>query len=220
MTYPHFGDPTVDRPLDLEALEQRAFRSRFDDGLLDLIVGLFLLAMGATMGTEWGGMAGIWAAVLLPQWYVLRKTITEPRVGYVQFGPTRQSLMRRKMLIMTLALGGSVLAGLVMWFLQARKDPALIEMLRPWGPTPFGLMLALMIGIGAALLGIGRGYVYAALIVVCVTGGHSLGFDLGPTLVVPGVVVTLWGAVLLRRFIVANPKQDPQLDRESRDGDD
>ena len=194
--------------LDLQDLEERTFRSRFDDGLLDLIVGLFVLAFGLSLGTSYGGLGGVWAAMLISLWYPLRRSITEPRMGYVEFSKPRQARMRRSMTWMGLALGLSVLAGVGMWVVFAIQDPAFADALRPLGPIPFGVMLGLLLAVGAKLLGIARGYVYAALVLACVTGAHLLGLedDLRLALIVSGAVITSAGAWRLASFLRDNPR--------------
>lgn len=194
--------------LDLDTLEERVFRARFDDGLLDLFLGIFVLGMGLTLGTEYGGMAAIWGAVLFPLWAPLRQKITEPRLGWIEPGPRRKASIRLRFGFMTLALSASALAGVVLWLLHAQQDTNLKESLRALGPTPFHAMLALMIAVGAAMLELKRGFVHAGLVLVLGVAGFLLGGDIGEGLVAAGVVITIWGAVLMRRFLRDHPVRE------------
>jgi hypothetical protein len=195
----------MDRTLDLQDLEERVFRSRFGDGLIDLFLGVFLLLMGSLLGTEAGGLAGVWGAMLFPMWKPVHDRLIVPRLGYVAFSEERRGKLDRKRLMMALALGVSLLAGVGMWVVSAHKDGRLMELLEPLGPTPFGFMLALMVAVGSRLLSLTRGYLYAAMILVFVAGGHLAGVDLGPSLLAAGVVVTVAGAVCLGRFLRSHP---------------
>ena len=199
-------------PLDLEAREERAFRSRFEDGLADVLLGLVLLAMGATFETEAGGLAGVWFACLVPLWHPLHRKLIEPRLGYVEFGPTRQALQRRKQLVMVLALGLSVLMGLGMWFVMAEGSEGLREAMRPLGPLPFLVALGTLIALAGFMLHLRRGFAYAAAIIGFGMLGHAWGDALRPGLLAAGALVTVCGAVLLTRFLRTHPVLEEPLD--------
>lgn len=82
---------------DLKQLERRAFRFTYQDGLWDILMGLFVVAMAITIYRPSSGyspmniigMVLIYAVVYGLFW-AAKKYITLPRMGQVRFGPTRQ----------------------------------------------------------------------------------------------------------------------------------
>src|SRR4030066_1985247 len=83
--------------LDLKQIERKAFRSTYEDGLLDIFMGAFVACMAITLyHPESGyspmniiGMILIYA-VLYSLFWAGKKYITLPRMGQVRFGPARQ----------------------------------------------------------------------------------------------------------------------------------
>ena len=85
---------------ELKALERKAYRSIFDDGIWDLFMGLIILSIGLStfIGTilnlpeGWdtiipGLILNIIAFLIF---YLGKKFITIPRMGFVKFGPKRK----------------------------------------------------------------------------------------------------------------------------------
>ena len=100
----------MSQPLDLKALERKAFRSTFQDGLWDLYFGCLLL-VNTFMFTFLENEQMPWliptlAFVLLAGsaalFWLGKKYITAPRLGHVKFGPER----RKKGLTLGLILAG------------------------------------------------------------------------------------------------------------------
>ncbi len=195
-------------PLDLDGREEAAFRSRFDDGLADLLIGLAVLAMGATLGTELGGMAGVWGALVVPLWLPLHKAITEPRLGYVEFGPGRRAKMRRKQLVLTGALGTTVLAGLLLWYLSAKDGAAVREALHGWEGLPFLASLAAVIVVAGVVVHARRALAYGGVLLLggLLTKDVAAMDPLRLALMIGGAVITATGAALLVRFLRSHPR--------------
>jgi len=87
--------------IDLKELEKKAYRSIFNDGLWDLFIGLIILTMG--LNTLFGSILNLpelWN-IIVPSlvgniiaflvFYLGKKFITIPRIGFVKFGPKRKS---------------------------------------------------------------------------------------------------------------------------------
>ena len=92
--------------LDATSLERAAYRSRWDDGLIDLFVGLSLLWIGvAWMWIEpLAGVAGVFPAVAVVPFITFRNRFIEERAGYVRFSEQRRRWERRNLLALV-ALG-------------------------------------------------------------------------------------------------------------------
>ncbi|MFX0105396.1 MAG: hypothetical protein ACFE75_07895 [Candidatus Hodarchaeota archaeon] len=87
--------------IDLKALEKKAYRSVFNDGLWDLFIGLIILTLGfSTLFGLLFNLPELWN-VIIPSlmgniiaflvFYLGKRFITIPRIGIVKFGPKRKS---------------------------------------------------------------------------------------------------------------------------------
>jgi len=82
---------------DLKQIERRAFRSTYQDGLLDILMGLMVVAMAITIYRPESGYSPMNTIEMLLIYAVVgslfwagKKYITLPRMGQVRFGSTRQ----------------------------------------------------------------------------------------------------------------------------------
>jgi hypothetical protein len=86
---------------DLRQLERKAFRSFFNDGLLEIFIGTLLLCMAAGDILDVIGVSYRWTypaiAVSVLAFIWAKKRVTQPRVGRVVFGEKRRA-NRRKLL--------------------------------------------------------------------------------------------------------------------------
>ncbi len=200
---------------ELETQEERAFRSRFDDGVGDLLIGFVILIMGASVGTEWGGLMGVWGALVVPLWVPLHRAVSNPRLGHVEFGPGRRAKVRKKKIWLSLGLGVTFLGGIAV-FMLSTDDPAAAadNASRPWAGLPFLGALALLLTVVGALIQTNRAYLYAGLLMgFGFTTREATGIDpLGLALLLSGACITLSGLSLLVRFLRAHPRlEDPEL---------
>ncbi len=106
--------------LDLKALEKKAWRSFFDDGLWDIYLGLLLGLMGissflnSTALSEDQAMMiylGLMLLVMAAFW-LGKRFVVVPRIGRVKF----KSKKRRKISVVLFA---SVIVGLIAWWFTA-----------------------------------------------------------------------------------------------------
>ena len=85
---------------ELKALERKAYRSIFDDGIWDLFMGLIILSIGLStfIGTilnlpeGWDTIIPVLILNIIAFliFYLGKKFITIPRMGFVKFGPKRK----------------------------------------------------------------------------------------------------------------------------------
>src|SRR4030042_5942793 len=83
--------------LDLKQIERKAFRSTYQDGLWDILMGGIVVAMAITIYRPESGyspsnivMMTLIYVVLYSLFWAGKKYITLPRMGQVRFGPARQ----------------------------------------------------------------------------------------------------------------------------------
>jgi len=181
--------------------ETDLFRAYWDDGLLDLLGGLALLVAGIGWETTLGPLATVQAPLWIALWIPLHRKIVEPRAGFVRFSlARRQSTTHR--LAWTLALGVGVFVLVAAVALLARGETVQPSARHLVAALPAALV-ALAAGIAAVLTGARRFLAYAVTLLAA--GAATVLLGLGPALplALGGLVATVSGGVLLRRFIRA-----------------
>jgi hypothetical protein len=132
--------------INLKSLEKKAYRSFFEDGLWDLFIGVIILSLGVSISlSALLNLPEIWT-VIIPVvflniiafliFYLGKKFITIPRIGFVKFGPKRKS----KELKLKLFLGAFFILNLVFFILPFTGVLSNIQ-LEP-------LVISLFLGVG------------------------------------------------------------------------
>jgi hypothetical protein len=186
-------------PLNPKTLEERVYRSRADDGLFDITLGLVYLGLGLLLRTDgYSGLTVIVVAVILP---VTVRPLLRARVGdYAKLRADRREKLRKWSREMELALLLGVTGGAV-YFAQDAEWASRFFAVRG---VPLMAMAAAMTLAGGLILRIPRigGYgvmVGAALVFPLVWG---IAPDLA--LMVLGVAVAAVGVMLFGLFIARN----------------
>ena len=189
---------------DLGAMEAQAYRSTFDDGLLDIFIALSLVGIGLLWLTDLAGLGGIVPVLLIPFWPLLRRRITEPRIGQVTWAPRRQAT-ERKGLFTLLLLGVLLLGAGITVFFYVRGSGGLDAVLRTWVPGLPAALVALGLGLGGLLFGLRRLGGYAGVLLVA--AAITVFFRLDPVhgLALAGGAVLILGCRVLWQFLRSNP---------------
>ena len=161
--------------LNIKALEKKAFRSFFKDGIYDVFLGLILLSLGLPMMlNEFGWIdyeTMTWPLVFaltlnigaLVFFIFGKKYITVPRLGFVRFGKSRKRKMRHVKLLLII----SALIGLVTFFLVLFKAlPVGGETGIPVVGVIFGIQVLIVFSLAAYFMDFTRLYLYAFLFAV------------------------------------------------------
>jgi hypothetical protein len=191
------------------SLESELYTGRFDDGLLDLCIGIGLLTIGFAWLAGHVALAGAVPALLIPVWLGLRKRITEPRAGRVEFSKERQRTERTG-LLGTLGVGvGALVAVLAagVWLRGGALDSGAWVALAPLIPA---LLVAVGLVVVSVLTGARRFLVYAAALVGLAALVTWRGGDPGLSLSLAGGLLCLWAGGIVARFVRAHP----DLERE------
>ena len=206
--------------VDLKELEKKAWRSTFQDGLWDIYFGLLFMGMGIyTIPQLFGIEDTLSLIMLLMIWqfssfgffFIGKKKITVPRIGFVKFGKKR-TIKRVKL---TIFLCFMVVLNVIFLFLpfsglDIRLD-AFTTML-----IIGTLFMILPISVVAYFLQFDRLYVIAVM------GGLGLSIAelLRPIVGSPlnsiftfssiGGIITMWGIVIFIQFLkeYPSPKKD------------
>lgn len=188
---------------DAKDLEDRVFRSFWQDGLLDCFSGLGLVAIGLAWVTDNVPLGAAVPALLVPIWALVRKRVTAPRLGQVRFNASRRGRERRKLSYGGLVLGLSAFAAVVLFLLALGRLDTVAPM--AWIAGLPAALLGLLSAVTALLWGLRRFHAYAALLAVGACAVVTLDVQPGWGFLVPGILVSFVGAVLLTRFLRRNP---------------
>jgi len=161
--------------LNIKALEKKAFRSFFRDGIYDVFLGAILLSLGLPLILNefgWIDYETITMPLLIPlignigalAFFIFgKKYITVPRLGIVHFGKTR----KRKMTHVKLLLAISVLIGVITFLLAVLKIlPVGGKTGIPAAGVIFGIQCLIIFSLMAYFMDFTRLYLYAFLFAV------------------------------------------------------
>lgn len=207
--------------ISLKEAERRAFTTRFQDGLWDILVGCILLLFAIAPFLSEMGLGDFWSsAIFVPFWalayliiHMLRKYVVIPRTGVVRFGPAR----RTRLLWLNALLLVILLAGLVLSLFWA--DTAGMPRWMPVPPIVMALALIMLVGSSAAayLLDFNRLYLYGLLAALSPLVGEWLYVRAG--VVYHGYPITFGfaagvaivsGVLRFIRFVRENPIPKPE----------
>ena len=192
--------------IDLKALEKKAWRSVFQDGLWDIYLGIILISFAVSAGLDKLSIdddlrMGSYISVMvfgMIVLYVGKRFITIPRMGTVKFGAERQK--RRN--IVRLVLFVSVLLGLLMWWLSSSL---LVD--GKWVmPLVWMLNMFLVFGLGAYFLEYERlyliGLLYALVLPVDMIVKAITKMDMDVYIFsTAGLIILVMGIAYLVRFM-------------------
>ena len=198
---------------NLKEIERRAYTSYHQDGLLDIIAGMYILGFGLgifmDMILDFGFgviiMPGGLIAVALPIWISAKRKITIPRIGFVKFrtgGTTKLTAIFIGLMVVGLGAFSvftlaTVQGGSRMWLDLIFQNGMLI--------VGFGsLAVCLLFGYS---MGLKRLYAYGVLSVIALVIGHFMRIFFAYILTALGITVMVVGVALLIGFVKKYPLQ-------------
>jgi len=198
--------------ISLKEAERKAFRTKTDDGLWDVLLGCFFLMfpiaiyLSPSLGDFWSSMVFLpfWGLVLLTI-LLVRKYVVTPRVGMVKFGQRRKTRLMKFVVLMVVINAIALVLGIV---------AAMTFGIVPGQLYSIFLGLILLIGFSAAayFLDLPRLYVYGLLLWISPIVGEWLwsqgyvshhGFPL--TFGVTSGIMIITGLVIFIRLLRDNP---------------
>jgi hypothetical protein len=195
----------------LKEIEKKAYMSYHQDGLLDIVIGLYALAFGIGISMDKilefsfaAIMPGILIAIVLPIWIQAKKKITMPRIGFVKFGARGSNKLFALLLGLSVA-GLGVFMLFSVFMIGQNGRPWWLEMLFQYGMIWIGLGAAVIGSLFAYTMGLKRLHGYGLLTFALFTSGHFLSVPFEYLLLAIGSVIIASGAALLVQFIRRYP---------------
>ncbi len=193
----------------LASTEAKVFHAYWQDGILDLIAGAGAVLIGVGWVLGYVLSVVLVPALVLTAWPILRRRITDPRLGRVRFSARRRFTMLHGM-IAVVSLG-ILLGGLTVTHVyRGTVTSQLVRWLAPGIPA---LILAALSLSAAAALGLLRFVGYAGGFVAAALLAAVLDADPGWAILLGGAVVCASGAVMLSRFLREFPPLAGDLDQ-------
>jgi len=197
--------------VDLREIEKRNYRATFEDGTAELLIGVWLIAFGLLLRTDYSFIGAVLPALLIPIWRDLHRRVSESRLGYVELGEERRqqtvaSNVRLGLMVMATLVGGALVYVRVVQT-GAVGGPKPLGL----GAVPLGVAIAALIGGAGWMYGIPRMIAYAAMVASVFVAGHLIGLYPPVYVALSGVPLLICGVVVLARFVrrYPVPSEDP-----------
>ncbi|MBC8504741.1 MAG: hypothetical protein ISR58_20525 [Anaerolineales bacterium] len=198
--------------LNLRDAERKAFGMTFQDGLWDIFLGLIIsqfaivpLLTDLGWGDFWSSMV-VLPIYLLALWGMryLKKFITTPRVGLVNYHQERKSKIRKITLITTATLLSGLGFGIVFFYSDAPDGS--------FFPAAFSIVAMVVFGGGAYFLDFPRLIIYGLLTALSPIIGQLLWINYGAahhgfpiTFGISAAVMIIVGVFMFIRFLQRYP---------------
>ncbi|NBD96239.1 MAG: hypothetical protein GVY11_07185 [Gammaproteobacteria bacterium] len=187
---------------NLDRLERSVYRSRFEHGLFDVLIGAFLVAIGLMLHAGLDYMPVIVFFIGVYAFKQAYRRLVEPRIGHVRLRAERRARLKAWR---WLTLGALVIAVFGLLVLRGLGWIDFPEAARPLVVTA---CLALPLALAAGLFGIHRWLVYAAAVLAGGWIEWRFGLAYGSSWYFSGGLVVAAGFALLLRFLRTHPDGD------------
>lgn len=190
---------------DLEQIERKAYQTIWEDGLIDIFVGLTLFLIGVFWVRQGSAYSAFVAPALIPFWAVARKRFSEPRTGVVNFSVERVAKENKKLRVLFLFGVFTLVIGVAWYFVgnknglfAAPPDTNLVAGL----PAVLLVIPAIIVAFAYELK---RFFVYATVLLISALPVIFLDLHPGWAFVPSGVCSVAIGSGLLVRFMHRYP---------------
>ncbi|UCG62258.1 MAG: hypothetical protein JSV52_02960 [Candidatus Zixiibacteriota bacterium] len=197
--------------ISLKEIERRAYRSTFQDGIYDILFGMIFLILAWIPALDKVNIPRTYGylLILLPvlMVWIGKRQITIPRLGAVEFGPTRRT---RKMLFLIVVAAFFFLNMPLLLMMGDGFGGGLLE--HAGIPVAAGLVVTPVIVVAGYFLDCPRMFVYAALMAFSIPQSSFMydfvgwPFNSVISLGIPGLVILIYGLTLLSGFLTKYPR--------------
>jgi hypothetical protein len=187
--------------INMKEIERKAYTAYHEDGLIDIVIGFFIMSFAMLIILDIPTLAGGWASMAVFGYMAFKKSVTVPRIGYVKLKQNR---------VFALAIGafviGFVVLGLVGFILIKQGIPAWMNIIFDNYMISIGLIGCGLFMFGGYAFRVKRMYGYALLTLALFFAGHFVYFPLQYYLLVLSIILIASGLTLLYQFVHKYPK--------------
>jgi len=192
-------------------IEKRIYLRYQRDGIWEISLGLFLSWAGLSILFDEGAFIAIIVPILVPVILSAKKSITLPRLGYVNFSPERLAKVELGKKRLTVLFTITLLLGVfAFWAFTGTNDLQLF--IRNLKLLPFGFVFSLTIIACGWFFDMYRFVWYGLLVLISFIGGHFLNSDPPAYFLFPGIIILGIGLVLFISFVRKYPRQSGDID--------
>lgn len=198
-------------------LAKKTYLSYHQDGMVDILMGWIILSIGLGVATGWFGPWALLGFFIAGALYApLKRRITIPRIGYVEFTPNwrREALTKivYPLVVCTFMVGLLLVAGVPegvtpvgpVWT-PSEAWPDLKLWLEGKGSFMFGVAAFVLFGVVGLATEIRRFYAYAMISLAVMTSGQVLSFKTHISIIILGCIFLIVGVAMLVRFLRKHP---------------
>jgi hypothetical protein len=186
--------------MNMQDLEHKA-ALYYGDGLLDIAIGLALLAAGIMIMADLAALTGVFAVLAFVTMMSLKKVVTAPRMHTIAIDVAAEQRVQRGRLIIALLAGVLLFLG-VLAFVIAEALPAGITGWRweVWAVIS-GVILVGLLGLAAWVASARRFTAYIGLAIIAGSLGFAFQIDFPLIIFVIGAGILISGIVILVQFM-------------------
>ena len=197
--------------VDLKELERKIYLSYHQDGLVDVFLGIGLIVIGIILhpilGEHVPTVAMVMMMLFVFVYAALKRAITIPRIGYVEFLPKRKT--RFALLIFTIVLITNIPLIIILLLTAGQQiSPAVFDFV-----TNFLLIILGVYGAGLFILigflsEIRRFFGYGLTTLILFIFSHFLFLHFSLPVIGVGIIITIAGIIQLAWFLRKYPKSN------------
>ena len=196
--------------IDLKEIERRAYLTYHKDGILDIYLGMGIMAVASVFFFEVFVTSGGIIALFPILYAASKKQYTIPRLGYVKFSQTTQGRARNSVTLALLLGSMSAVAGFFAFYSVISTGQSFVEpLIENWRIT----MAVILLGV-FSLFGyvsdLRRMYYYGLLSSIVFVSGLFLPIPGYMLVLAVGGIISINGITLLYRFTKEYPIQKGQ----------
>ncbi|MBZ0264824.1 hypothetical protein K8I28_09155 [bacterium] len=189
---------------DLNSLEKESYHLHNSDGAVELVMGVGFVWISLMLYGGGGAPIGIVPVFMILLMRAFKKHITNPRIGYVNWGEKRKDrISRGKSSLVAIIV--VLLTFFIILYVFLRKNEGLVQLINPFIPYIFALVLGSVFCIVAYIRTLPHLYFFGFVAFLLVIFKSSLHLNLQSITLILGIPLAAWGSVKLMMFLKKNP---------------
>lgn len=194
-----------------KTLEEKIYLTWFEDGLIDIFIGIAMLLVGLQMMLQSPYFMIIGMPIAFIWLKITKKKVTEARLGKVKFTEAREQSIAHMRRVFTTVLITILVMGVALFML--RSQAVGVDGSVGWTRgLPIGVILIVVLGLFARMVPLPRFGVYALMFAALMAADIIFGYPLYYAFIVGGGITAFMGTGDYSRFKDKYPLAEEQGD--------